>query len=91
MDRIPFFENGFMIMRESADLQVPIGCIHFEYYQSIDDLRSKLKRDEFEIQQVITNADFISTGVKPGNAFQYSLIDFEDHKDTLSFLTTLVK
>jgi hypothetical protein len=89
LEKIPFFENGFLIMRENNELKVPTGCLHFEYYKSIEDLENKLKRDESEIQQIISNADFIPNAIIPGKSNEFSLFDFDDHKDVIRFLLNL--
>lgn len=89
LNQIPFFENGFMIMRESSEFDVPIGCLYYEYYSKLGELRSKLSEKEQEIQQIITNSDFIPNTVKPGEGHQNSLYNFDDHKDILKFLKQL--
>lgn len=87
MDQKPFFENGFLVMREAPELVVPIGCLYFERYFSIEDLQMKLQRDALYIQQIISKSKDISGAIEPGKALMYSLEDFEDGKDTLNFLT----
>ncbi len=89
LERIQFYENGFLIMRESSELKVPTGCLNYEYYHSKEDLENKLKRDENEIQQIVTNARFIENAISPGESFEYSLFDFDDHKDVMGFLLKL--
>jgi Predicted acetyltransferase involved in intracellular survival and related acetyltransferases len=86
MDRIPFYDNGFLILRESSELHVPPGCLYYEFYDTIDDVISKTKTSVSEIQQVITNLSEFPMAVKPGDAHNYKLWEFTDHKDTLGFL-----
>jgi hypothetical protein len=86
MDSIPFYDDGFLILRESNELQVPIGCLYYEYYDSLDDVRIRISTIDSEIQQVVTNLPEFPKAVKPGNAHVYHLWEFEDHQDTLQFL-----
>ena len=86
MDLKPFFENGFLIMRETAEHAVPIGCLHYEFYKSEEDLKTKLNNENVHIQQIISNSKSISNAVLPGSATSFSLYDFEDHQDTMKFL-----
>jgi hypothetical protein len=34
MNRIPFLDNGFIILREESSMNVPIGCLHYTYYSN---------------------------------------------------------
>ena len=86
MEQIPFFDNGFMVFRESSEVQVPLGCLYYEYYDSLDDIRNKVAAIAPVIQQVVTNLPDFPGAVKPGEAHAYQLWEFEDHKDTLKFL-----
>jgi hypothetical protein len=86
MDLIPFFDNGFVILRQSAEMHVPIGCIYYEYYSSETDLLEKLKAKEPLIQQVVTSAEGFVNSAKPGQALNFPLWCFDDHKDTMKFL-----
>ncbi len=89
LDKIPFFENGFLIMRECSELKVPAGCVYFEYYYSHKDLEDKLKLNENEYQQIITNSELIPGSFKPGSSFDFSLFNYDDNKDVIRFLLEL--
>lgn len=41
MNRIPFLDNGFILLREDASTSVPIGCLYYEYFSSHEE-ESKL-------------------------------------------------
>jgi hypothetical protein len=86
MDRITFFENGFLILRESAEMQVPIGCIHYEYYSSPEDLTQKLCSYKSEIQDIICKRDIVPGTILPGKAHHFPLWNFDDHQDVIKFL-----
>lgn len=88
-ERIPCFDNGFLIMKESVSNQVPIGCLHYEYYLNKEDLNAKIYRDSDHIQQIVSLCTDLGTVVPPGNAFGFTLMDFEGHMDTVHFLQHL--
>ncbi len=86
MDRIEFFENGFLILRQSPQMQVPIGCLHFEYYNTIDELTEKLTSQNNNIQQVICKSGLGIEASNYGTAHNYMLWNYDDEKDVMSFL-----
>ncbi|MDP4210867.1 MAG: hypothetical protein Q8928_18815 [Bacteroidota bacterium] len=87
MDSKPFLDNGFLMIHESSELHVPIGCLFVEYYYSSEDLLHKLKLAEPHIQQIVTNFAGIKNRVSPGQAHAWPLWDFDDHKNVVKFLT----
>jgi hypothetical protein len=86
MERIPFFDNGFLILRESSELHVPIGCLYYEYYDFPGGVSDRLKTMETSVQMIATNITEFNNAVKPGFTHEYQLWDFEDKKDIISFL-----
>ena len=86
MDLIPFFDNGFLVLRESSELHVPLGCLYFEYYDTKEDVQKKVDSIESGIQQIVTNLPRFPNAIKPGMAHEYQLWDYADHQDSLQFL-----
>lgn len=86
MDRIPFYDNGFFILRESSELKVPLGCLYYQYYQSIEELQDHLKSADISIQSIVTAMSGFPKSIKPGCSHDYPLWEFPDHKDTIQFL-----
>jgi hypothetical protein len=86
MERIPFLDNGFIVLRESVEQKVPVGCLYFEYYRSAEELETQLNHFRPYIQGISTNSTKFQDTVKPGCLHQYSLCEFENHKDTVQFL-----
>lgn len=43
MNRIPFLDNGFILLREEASTDVPIGCLHYEYFSTREE-ENELRR-----------------------------------------------
>jgi len=88
MDRKPFLDNGFILVKESQVMEPPISCLYYEYYQDLTELNPKLKTHGELIQQIVTNFDIVNS-VKPGGAFGFSFTNFDEHKETLQFLMNL--
>jgi hypothetical protein len=86
MERVPFFDNGFVNLRESPELHVPVGCIYYEYYRSDGNLSDMLNANKSHIQQIVANFAAIPGSVRFGQAHDFPLWDFDDHKDTMQFL-----
>jgi hypothetical protein len=88
MDRKPFLDNGFVLVKESLEMSPPISCLYYEFYKDLTELNTKLQKNDKIIQQIVTNFEVLNS-VKPGHAFDYSLSTFDDQKDTFQFLMNL--
>lgn len=87
MDRIPFLDNGFLVLRGSNEMKVPLGCLYFEKYSTLDEVKQNIISNVSFIQNVSSSIP-LNGAVKPGQLHEYQLWEFEDHKDTLQFLIT---
>jgi len=86
MNLMPFYDNGFLILRESSEHHVPVGCLYFEYYDTTDEVHGKINLMGPFIQKIVTNLPGFSDAVKPGTANNFPLWEFGGHQDTLQFL-----
>jgi hypothetical protein len=87
VNKIPFYDSGFVILHENEKLVSPISVVYFERYQEAHDLGRKLDVVSDKIQTVVGNA---RSGYIPfGNAQAPELWDYADHVDTLKFLERL--
>ncbi len=83
MNREPFLENGFLILKESQSYYSPIGVLHYEFFQNEEAVRTELERDSDQIQCVV------GTGVDFGSSQRPGLTDYADGVDTMEFLSKL--
>lgn len=60
----------------------PIGVIHYEFYEDLDEVKKGLKFNEVKIQRVVGN-DF---EVKFGKTQKPSLTDYADRVETMNLL-----
>jgi len=86
MDRIPFYDNGFIILRESPEHQVPIGCLYYEFYETRAELLTKINESDNSIQNIVTTMPGFTNSVKPGCSHDFPLWDYTDHQDSIKFL-----
>ncbi|MGC1240180.1 MAG: acyl-CoA reductase [Chryseosolibacter sp.] len=87
VNKIPFYDSGFVILHENEKLVSPISVVYFERYKNTDDLTSKLEGVSEKIQCIVGNTrpDYIPFG----QAQSPELWDYADRVDTMKFLETL--
>lgn len=86
MNLVPFFENGFAILKEDPGYFSPVAVAYFEFYSDTKKLSEKLKNDQEQIQCVVTHMDLDLSTVPFGKAQAPNLTDYADGVNTLAFL-----
>lgn len=81
-------DNNFVMLKEDKSLSSPVAVIHYEYYNSLDEVVEWLEEQKGEIQCVVSEAD-IPNAFKLGQAQQPELWDYADGVDTVQFLLEL--
>ncbi len=74
-------DNGFLLLKSSAQYASPIGMLHWESYSDKSQLQSKLNQDK-EFIQCVVGQDYIPFGT----AQRPTLSDYSDGIDTVEFL-----
>lgn len=84
VNKIPFYDSGFVILQENEKLVSPISVVYLERYKDRKALASKLQKVSDKIQCIVgkTEADHIPFG--RGQAPE--LWDYADRVDTMKFL-----
>ncbi len=86
----PHLDNGFLLLKESADLVSPIGVLFYEMYEDEIELQSKLSALASQIQCVVGSASLGIPGIIPFGQTQCPAPwDYADGVDTLQFLSGL--
>lgn len=88
MSLFQILDNGFMTIKEDTSYASPISSVFYEYYDSIEDVKSKLEADKELIQCVVSNG-VIEHSFPFGQAQHPKLWDYADNIDTLHFLNNL--
>jgi len=91
VNQIKHLDTGFLLLKEDQGYSSPVGVVYYEYYNSLAELKSRLKSDEQQIQCIVgqTGLPFKTTGV--GLSQRPGLNDYSDNIDTLKFLLNLYK
>ncbi|MBL7827043.1 MAG: acyl-CoA reductase [Saprospiraceae bacterium] len=88
LNKMPYLNNGCLMLREDPSLSSRIASVHYEYYDDIQELDALLLERTDEIQCVVGNTKV--TGYKPipfGGSQQPGLSDYPDGVDIMQFLT----
>jgi len=84
LDRVPFVENGFLLLREAEALPSAVSTLHWERYDDRASLEADLAACATSIQCVVGH------GHVPFGRAQYpALWDYADGVDTMRFLLGL--
>lgn len=86
LNKEPLLDNGFILLREHAQLHSALGTLHYEFYDADDAVNSYLKQHQADIQCVVATNDRPESELAPGQTQQPELWDYADGVDTLKFL-----
>jgi hypothetical protein len=91
LKRIPFLQNGFLIIFEDKRIPSPIAVLHYEYYETISGAEESLRNEKESIQCIVSTADLNvgSPVVRPGQTQMPALWDYSDGVNTMEFLIGL--
>lgn len=84
MNQIPIADIDFINIVENNSIPSPISCLHFERYNSLDDVENTLNNEKEKIQCIIGKKY-----LEFGSSQQPGLTDYADGIDTLKFITEL--
>ncbi len=90
VNRVMHFDNGFLLLNESESLVSPISVVHFEYYNTPEEVATKLATTAEKIQCVVANEEMgLNNSVAFGAAQKPGISDYADNIDTMAFLSQL--
>lgn len=85
----PHYDNGFLLLKESASMASPVSVLHFERYDDTDEVNRFIAEESENIQCVISDDPGINTAIPPGTAQYPKLWDYADGVDTMEFLSKI--
>ena len=88
MSNFKLLDNEFLTIKEDASYASPISSVFYEYYDELDEVKSRLDRDREQIQCLVSNG-LVSGSIPFGTTQQPQLWDYADNVDTLDFLIKL--
>jgi hypothetical protein len=90
VNRVPHFDNGFLLITESKSLVSAISVLHYEKYGSLSEVEALIRENEDKIQCIVGIEEVSIPGIlSPGSAQQPGLFDYADSVDTMAFLSAL--
>lgn len=81
-------DNGFVMLKEDPSYASPIATVFYEFYDSYENLLTKLNADKEAIQCLVCNESDLNF-VKFGQTQQPKLWDYADGVDTFQFLLNI--
>ncbi len=84
LDRVPFLENGFLLLKEDPGLASPVAALFHEAFDGPEQVDSFLAANEARIQCVVGRGR-----IPFGAAQRPALWDYADGVDTMRFLLEL--
>lgn len=84
LNKVPFLDNNFVILRESQDLFSPLAVIHYQRYKEAEQVEQFLELHKNAIQAIVGKGR-----IEFGNAQCPNLNDYADGVDTMRFLNGL--
>jgi len=87
MSNFKLLDNGFLTLKEDTSYASPISSVFYEFYDSPEDLKNRLKNDAEQIQCIVSS-DFTENSIPFGQTQNPQLWDYADNVDTITFLLT---
>ncbi|MCF0069234.1 acyl-CoA reductase [Dyadobacter sp. CY261] len=90
VNRVPHFDNNFLLITESPTLVSAISVLHYETYNSLKEAQQVLSESEEKIQCIVGSESTGIPGIIPFGVAQLpALSDYADSVDTMAFLSEL--
>ena len=89
VNRVLHYDNGFLMLTESPASVSPISVVHYETYDTIEEVKAYLSENSEKIQCVVSSASEVTDSVYFGKTQQPELSDYADSVDTMAFLSSL--
>ena len=88
MSNFKLLDNGFLTIKEDPSYASPISSVFYEFYDSIDELQTRLKSESEKIQCIVSN-NLVENSIDFGQTQKPNLWDYADNIDSISFLLTI--
>lgn len=88
MSNFELLDNEFLTIKEDTSYSSPISSVFYEFYDSLEEVKSRLSNDADQIQCIVSK-DVIENSIVFGQTQQPKLWDYADNLDTLAFLSKI--
>lgn len=86
LDRIPFLDQGLLVVKSSQELSSPIAVLHYEYYKDIEQCSKQIKAIGEALQCAVSNAIDDKFFLPLGSAQSPKPWQYANNIDTINFL-----
>lgn len=87
MSNFKLLDNGFLTIKEDQSHASPISSVFYEFYDDINDLKTRLQSENEQIQCIVSD-NLIENSIGFGQTQKPKLWNYADNIDTISFLLT---
>lgn len=84
VNKVPFYDSGFVILREDDNLVSPVSVVYIEHYDSREQLSERLSSLSEKIQCIVGKGQ--QDHIPFGRAQSPDIWDYADRVDTMKFL-----
>lgn len=88
MSLYKLLDNEFLTLKEDSSYASPISSVFYEFYDDLETVKDRLKKDEEMIQCIVSN-NLIENSIPFGTTQKPKLWDYADNVDTLTFLNKI--
>jgi hypothetical protein len=88
MSNFKLLDNEFLIIKEDTSYASPISSVFYEFYESLDEIKTRLASDNEQIQCIVSD-NLIENSIDFGQTQKPNLWDYADDVDTIDFLIRL--
>jgi hypothetical protein len=85
MSNFKLLDNEFLTIKEDTSYASPISSVFYEFYENLEEIKSKLENDSDQIQCVVSK-NLIDNSIPFGKTQKPELWDYADNVDTIAFL-----
>ncbi len=86
LNKMEHYFGDFILLRKNDDLNTPLGCLDYTFYESESQLNHILNQHKYQLQCIVGKGfkDF-------GTAQQPDFFDYPDGQDVMNFLGTMTE
>jgi hypothetical protein len=86
LDKRPFFDEKFFLLKEDTELSSPVAVLNFEKYESVSELKKNIDQKKESLQCIISKNPVFSNAIGFGKAQMPGVSDYADGVDIIDFL-----
>ncbi len=90
INKVPFYDNGFMILCESEEMFAPISVVHYQEYFSYKDLEKKIENQAEHISAIVSKDAFFEKSIDFGQSNSFNFAMFSDYYNRFAKMLSVI-